>query len=437
MPPSPEQPALRLRRPNRQQVTPVPLYLDALLPDDHVARLIWAAVERLDLSAFTAELKVVEGGPGRAAAAPAVLVALWIYATSQGETSAREIARLCTTHFGYLWLCGGVSMNHHSLSDFRVAHGAKLDQLITEVLGCLHHAALIDFDHVAQDGIRVRASAGAASFRRATSLQQSLEEAQAVLAAVQAAGEEQGEEGQAAPPRPTRRQQAARQRAAAERVARVEAALAELPAVQAAKPAAKKEQARVSTTDPEARVMKMADGGYRPAYNIELAADSGHQAIVGVDVTNAGSDQQQAPPMVRQVKERLDALPGQWLIDGGFAAHAAIEQVEAAGPQVLAPVPQPKDAERDRYVPRPTDSATIAAWRQRMGTDAAKETYRIRAATIECVNAQARCRFGLQQLRVRGLRKVRCVAQWLALTHNLLLWIKHTVAVPAALRSAA
>jgi len=435
MSPSSDQPTVRLRRPQRQQVTPVPLYLDALLPDDHVARLIWAAVERLDLSAFTAEIKVVEGGPGRAAADPAVLVALWVYATSQGESSARQIARLCTEHFAYLWLCGGVSMNYHSLSDFRVAHGPKLDAAITEVLGCLHHAALIDFDHVAQDGIRVRASAGAASFRREASLQQSLEEAQAVLTAVQVAGEEGGVSTEQAAPTP--RQQAARQRAAAERVARVEAALAELPTVQAAKRADKKEEARVSTTDPEAHVMKMADGGYRPAYNIQLAADSGHQVIVGVDVTTTGSDQQQAPPMVQQVHERLDTLPGQWLMDGGFAAHTAIAQVEAAGPQVLAPVRQSKDGERDRYVPRPTDSATIAAWRQRMGTDLAQDTYRIRAATIECVNAQARSRFGLQQLRVRGLRKVRCVALWIALTHNLLLWIKHGLAMPVAVRLAA
>ena len=430
-----DRPPLRLRHPQREQVTPVPLYLDALLPDDHLARLIWAAVERLDLAAFTAEIQVVEGGPGRAAADPAVLVALWVYATSQGESSARRVARLCTEHFAYLWLCGGVSMNYHSLSDFRVAHGPKLDALITEVLGCLHHAALIDFDQVAQDGIRVRASAGAASFRREASLQESLTEAQAVLAAVQAAEAAAGSADE--PGAPTPRQRAARQRAAAERVARVEAALAALPAAQAAKPADKKEQARVSTTDPEAHVMKMADGGYRPAYNIQLAADSGHQVIVGVDVTTTGSDQQQAPPMVQQVHARLDALPDHWLMDGGFAAHAAIEQVEAAGPQVLAPVPQPKDHARDRYAPCPTDSPPIAAWRQRMGTDPAKDAYRIRAATIECVNAQARSRFGLQHLRVRGLPNVRCVAQWVALTHNLLLWIKHCRAAPTALRQAA
>jgi len=422
---APTDPApLRLRRADRQQVTPVPVYLDALLPDEHLARLIWAAVERLNLSAFTVQLKVVEGGPGRAAADPAVLVAVWIYATSQGESSARKIARLCTEHFAYLWLCGGVSMNYHSLADFRVEHEQELDRLITEVLGCLHHAALIDFDHVAQDGIRVRASAGAASFRREETLQKSLEEARAVLTAVQAAEAAAGA-AQDEPAARTRGQQAAAQRAAAERVARVAAALAELPAARAAKPADKADEARVSTSDPEARVMKMADGGYRPAYNIELAADSGHQVIVGVDATNIGSDIAQAPPMVAQVEERLERLPAQWLMDGGFAGHAAIEDVEAAGPQVLAPVRQPKDKERDRYAPRPGDSAVIQAWRARMGTEGAQDTYRIRAATIECVNAQARSRFGLQQFRVRGVRKVRCVALWIALTHDLLLWIKH------------
>src|SRR5438132_425718 len=246
-------PVLRLRRPDRQQVPPVPLYLDALLPDEHLARLIGAAVERLDRAAFTAHLKVVAGGPGRAAADPAVLVAVWIDATSQGESSARQIARLCTAHCASIWLCGGVSMNYHSLADFRVAHEQELDHLITEVLGCLHHAQLIDFDQVAQDGIRVRASAGAASFRREESLHQSLEQARAVLAAVQAAGVAEGPT-QDAPATRTPGQQAAQQRAAEERVARVEAALAELPAVRAAKTEAKAPQARVSTTDPEARV---------------------------------------------------------------------------------------------------------------------------------------------------------------------------------------
>src|SRR5574341_824410 len=161
--PAPERAPVRLRRANREQITPVPAYLDALLPDDHLARLLWQAVEQLDLTAFTAALTVHEGGPGRAAADPAVLVALWLYATTQGVTSARALDRLCVEHLAYIWLCGGVTMNYHSLSDFRTRHTTALDALMTQVLGRLQHAGLIEFDQVAQDGIRVRASAGAAS----------------------------------------------------------------------------------------------------------------------------------------------------------------------------------------------------------------------------------------------------------------------------------
>jgi transposase len=410
-------PPLRLRRATRDRVTPVPAHLDALLPDDHLARLVWQAIEHLDLSAFATDLKVVEGGPGRAAADPAVLVALWLYATTQGVTSARALDRLCVEHLAYLWLCGGVTVNYHTLSDFRVAHAAALDGLMTQVLGRLRHAGLIAFDQVAQDGIRVRASAGAASFHRQATLAQSLAEAEALLAAVQA-----GPAAAEAPP--TARQQAARERAARERVARLEEALAGIPAAQAAKKPKEREQARVSTTDAEARVMKMSDGGFRPAYNIELAADTTAQVIVGVDVTTSGSDAGQAEPMLEQVTQRADGQrPRQWTMDGGFPTGAAIDDLTGAGVEVLAPVQTPKDPQRDPHQPRAGDSAAVAAWRVRMGTEAAKTAYRLRAATIECVNAKVRMQHGLTLLRVRGLAKVRCITLWTALAHNLKLLV--------------
>ena len=171
--------------------------------------------------------------------------------------------------------------------------------------------------------------------------------------------------------------------------------------------------------------MKMPDNGYRPAYNIQFAADTQDQAIVGVDVTSSGSDMGQAPGMVRQVRARLGRRPRRWLMDGGFAGHQAIAEVEAQGVTVLAPVKTPKDPERDPHQPLPDDSPVLAAWRIRMGTAEAQATYRLRAATIECVNAQAHSHYGLTQLRVRGLAKVRCVALWLALAHNLRLWVVH------------
>jgi transposase len=413
---------LRLRRVNRDQVTPVPARLADLLPPDHLARVIWEAIVRLDLTAFYEPIVVVEGGAGQAATDPQILVALWTYATSQGVSSARELDRLCVEHLAYIWLCGGVSMNYHTLSDFRVKQRQALDDLMTQVLGRLCHAGLVEFEHIAQDGMRVRASAGAASFHRQATLEKCLADAQALLATVDASHAAETEAV-------TAREQAARERAATERVERLEAALAELPAAQAAKPAAERGEARVSSTDPEARVMKMPDGGFRPAYNIEFATDTAHLVITGVDATNVGSDKAEMAPMLEQVEERCDQLPADWLMDGGFVSTAAIQAGAAKQVRILAPVPAPKDKDRDPALPLATDSSAVAEWRQRMATPEAKATYQLRAATSECVNAQARSSHGLLQFRVRGLIKVLCVALWIALTHNLLIWVHHVQSV--------
>jgi transposase len=403
---------------NRNDVTHIPARLENLLSADHLARLIWEAVTQLDLTAFYESIVVVEGGPGQAATDPQILVALWTYATSQGVTSARDLNDLCVEHLAYIWLCGGVPMNYHTLSDFRVKHRQALDGLMTQVLARLCHADLVAFDHIAQDGIRVRASAGAASFHRQVTLEKHLAEAQDLLATLEAQSPAETEALSA-------REQAARERAARERVERLEAALAELPAAQAAKPAAEREEARVSSTDPEARVMKMPDGGFRPAYNVEYASDTAHRVITGVDVTNAGSDKAEMVPMVDQVHERCEQLPADWLVDGSFVSLPAIEAGAARQVRVLAPVPEPKDKARDPALPLATDSPAVAEWRARMATPEAKATYQLRAATSECVNAQARSRHGLLQFRVRGLIKVLCVALWIAITHNLLIWVRH------------
>jgi hypothetical protein len=222
----------------------------------------------------------------------------------------------------------------------------------------------------------------------------------------------------------TVRQKAAQERAAGERVERLEAALDEMPAVRAAKKAADRDKARVSSTDPEARVMKMPDGGYRPAYNWQFGLELSNFVITGVDVVNIGSDKAQMEPMVEQVVRRTRQRPKQWLIDGGFVKLTAIEAVDELGITVFGPVPEPKDETRDRYAPLPTDSDIVAEWRRRMGTEKGKATYKQRSLA-ELPNAQARSRYGIQQVRVRGRRKVRCVALWVAITHNLLIWIRH------------
>jgi transposase len=402
----------RLREANRAQVELRPVDLEALLPADHRARAVWSFVERLDLSRFYAAIRAVEGHAGRPAADPKILLALWLYATLEGVGSARALARLCGAHDAYRWICGGVSVNHHTLADFRVAHVEELDELLTQSVATLMVAGAVTLERVAQDGMRVRASAGAASFRRGPTLERCLLEARAQVEALRRELEEDSGATE-------RRQQAARERAAREREERVSQALEQLPKVVAKKKPKDRDEARVSTTDPEARVMKRSDGGFRPAYNAQLATDTASQVVVGVAVTNAGSDLGQMGTMVEQIEARFGRRAGAMLVDGGFVKLSDIEQVTQGGSTVYAPVMQPRDPARDPHVAQPDDAPEVAAWRERMGTPQAKTIYKERAATAECVNAHSRNR-GLQQLPVRGLGKALAIMLWHALAQNLM-----------------
>ena len=437
--PLPEKPkaAARVLLPNRKQIELRPSDLESLLPEGHRARIVWGYVERQNLAGLYAGIKAVEGSVGRPAIAPEILFALWLYATLEGVGSARAIARFTQEHDAYRWICGGVQVNYHTAADFRSLNGGFLDGLLTDNLASLMAAGVVKLQAVAQDGVRVRASAGAASFRREERLQGFLAAARQQVEALKRQTEDD-------PAAESRQRQAARERAAREREARIEAALARHPEMLEIKKRQGKKagDARVSTTDAEATVMKMGDGGFRPAYNIQYGADVASQIIVGVDVTTVGTDLAQLAPMVGQVVKRCGEAPKEWLADGGYPAH---EQIDAVAGQttVLAPVPQPKkkakdsavssvpanaadkieqavpDVALDPHVPKPDDSLAVAAWRQRMATDEAKLRYKDRAATAECVNAQARNR-GLVLLPVRGLKKVKSVALLFALAHNLM-----------------
>lgn len=410
----------RVIRPNREQVELRPMDLQSLLPEGHRARLVWAWVERQDLSAMYEAIKVREGGVGRSAIAPEILLGLWLYATLEGVGSARQLSRLVLEHDAYRWISGGVQVNHHSLSDFRVAHGAALDELLSTSLAALMSAGAVKLERVAQDGVRVRANAGAASFRRKASLQDNLEQARERVRELKA-------QLDADPAQDSRRKIAAQQRARREMQQRLEDALERMPELEAIKRrGGSKSEARASSTDAEASVMKMADGGFRPAYNTQFASDCDSLVIVGVEVSTSGSDMAQLAPMVSQVEQRLGEVPVQWLVDGGFPAHEQIDVV-AHKTEVYAPVPEPRtkkddpghEIAQDKHQAKPDDSTAVAQWRQRMATDEAKQLYKLRAATAECVNAQARNR-GLQRMAVRGRAKVRCVALLFALAHNLM-----------------
>jgi len=417
----------RLQLPNRGQLELRSVDLDGLLGPDHRARLVWTFVEGLDLGPLYARIKAVQGHPGRPPIDPAILVSLWLYATLEGVGSARALDRLCNEHDAYRWLVGGVGVNYRTLAAFRVEHADVLDRLLTQSVAALLADGLVTLERVAQDGVRVRAAAGAASYRRRDRLERFLVEAEAQVDALKAELDDD-------PAASSRRVAAARERAARERAERVRRALAHLPEIEATKKRNARRgkpvpEARTSTTDPEARVMKMGDGGWRPAYNAQLATDTASQVIVGLDVIPIGNDQGQLGPMVHQVRHRYGQTPGAWLADAGFLRNTEIEEFAApsCGTTLYLPVRTPEDRSRDPYLPLPSDSPAVVSWRTRMSTPEAKEIYKDRAATAECVNAIARNR-GLQRFGVRGPQKARAVLLWFALAHNLM----RTVALRSA-----
>jgi transposase len=415
----------RLRVPQRNQVEMHWASLDELLEPDHPARLVWASVCELDLRRWRDTIKAVEGAAGRDATDPRLPLALWIYATLEAVGSARALARLCEKHLAFQWLCGGVTVNYHLLADFRSQGGDKWDDLLTQIVASLLAEDLVTMKRVAQDGMRVRASAGKASFRRRPRLERFLQEAREQVEALKVLADESPEDL-------TRRQRAARQRAVEERKQRLAEAIRNCEELQqqredtAKKSGRQPGEARASTTDPEARNMKFSDGGCRPGYNVQFSTDTGSGIIVGVDVSNHGTDGDELPPMLDQLAERYDRQPEEALVDGGFASCDTINKATEQGCVVYAPLKEEEKqlaAGKDPYSSKKGDSQAVAAWRERMGTAAAKLIYRLRCQTAEWVNALCRNR-GMQQMRVRGQSKCCTVAVLYAIVHNMVRGVK-------------
>jgi len=407
---------VRIQTAERRQIEFRPWSLDQLIAGDHRVRTVWSYVESLDLSSLYEVIDAIDGKPGRDAADPRILFALWMFATIESVTSARQLARLCERDLAYMWICGGVGVNYHLLSDFRTAQGELLDAILTDTIATLLHQGLISLDVVAQDGVRVRASAGTDSFRREKTLKDHHRKAKAhveSLAKTQTDHGHQSENTQA---------EAAAQRAAHEREARIAQALQELAELQEKKEKRKKgsgKDARCSTTDPESRKMKMGDGGFRPAFNVQLGTDGETRMIVDVDVTNSGSDRGEMAKMHQTIVEKYERPPKQYLVDCGFATKNDITQVEQQS-EVLAPVYAEKkmiEAGKDPFSKQKGDSPEMVQFRQRMKTEEAKTLYKQRASIAEFPNAEFRNR-GLTQFRTRGLLKVKVEALWQAVTFN-------------------
>lgn len=318
-----EKPKPRLKAINRRQLVMRPMDIEQLVAEDHEVRAIWEFVGCLDLSRYYEDIEVREGEAGRPAMDPWLMISLWIYAYSKGVSSAREVCRLCETDAAYQWLSGMEGVNYHTLSDFRVEHKGALDELFTEVLGLLSAEGLITLERVMHDGTKIKACASADTFRREERIRAHLEKAREQV-------KQMGDPREAEEVGP--RVAKARQRAAREKQERLEMALQELEKVWEGKSGTKaKGQARVSMTDPEARVMKQPDGGYAPSYNVQISTDAKEKVIVGVGVSQCGSDYGELVKAAEKVEQNMGKPSDQIVVDGGFISRDNILAMEERG----------------------------------------------------------------------------------------------------------
>lgn len=409
----------RIKCPVRNQIEFIHSSIDDLIPEDHSVRNIWNYVSQIDLSPFLSKIKSTETNPGRPAIDPKILLSLWIYAISEGIGSARVIDRYCKEHLAFRWLCGGVSVNYHSISDFRRVNSVEFDDLISKTIARLVDRNLVSLKQISQDGMKVRASAGTSSFRRKPTLKE-----------LYAISKEQVEilrkEIDQDPTICINREIAAKKRAALERKNRLEQALNEHKKLTIEKGHSKKKhrkpftqeekkEIRSSTTDPEARKMKMGHGGFSPAYNMQIMIATGSRFIVSAKAINRNNDYGQLDVMFNLVKNEYGETPEKWLVDQGYLDHNDIIKVQKQGCDVYV---NPRSNAK-KSISLENDHEELVKWRIRMGMDEAKEIYKDRASNSEWANAGMRNR-GLKQLLVRGLKNVQSVLSLHALTHNIL-----------------
>ena len=477
------EPAKRLKPINRSQTMLRTIDVEKLVEEDHVVRGIWSMVNRLDMKRLEKGIKAVEGRAGQSSLDPRLLMSLWIYAISQGVSSARELSRMCHYEPGCQWLTGMEVVNYHTLADFRVEHKEALDEIFVEVLGLLSAEGLVELTRVMQDGTKIKAQASGNSFRREDRIREHLELAREQVEAM--ASPESDEL--------TQRMIRARQRASQEKKQRLEQALQQLEELQKSRPESEKDKVRVSETDPQARVMKQPDGGFAPSYNVQISTEASHGIIVAVEATQAGNDYDQLNDGVQRVEANTSQAPQQMVVDGGYIKNANIEAMAERGVDLIGPViesnteasfqqrgispefypdkfrydvatdtftcPAGKKLElkqarqcegriehnyrasasdcaecpfRDQCCPksaargivRKEDSEMVKAFRAKMQTDEAKQIYRTRARVAEFPNAWIKEKLGLRRFRLRGLIKVGIEAVWACLTYNIQQWIR-------------
>ena len=326
--------AARCKPVNREQLLLRSVDVEKLVEEDHPVRAIWELVDRSDLESFYETIEVVEGEAGRSAWDPRVLISLWLYAYSRAVSSGREIARRCEYDPAYQWLTGLEVINHHTLSDFRVQHEQALDELFVQVLGVLSHEGLITLERVMHDGVKVEAGASDKSFRRAGTLERHLDLAR------QQVKEMKAKEEEVCCPEVRERVVKARERAVREKKERLESALRELKRIQEGQSdPQKREKARASTTDPEARIMQQPGGGFAPGYNVQISTDAKATVIVGVGVSQAANDAAELIPAVERMEAHLGQVPQQMVVDSSFINQQNLVEMESRKIEVIGPMP--------------------------------------------------------------------------------------------------
>jgi transposase len=323
---------LKLKVIDRSQLQLMALDVDSLIAPDHKARAIWDLSGTVGLTLFYTNIRSQAGQPGRQHNDPRLLISLWLYGYSEGISSARELSREMEHEPGLRWLAGLEVVNHTTLSDFRKDHREGLDAVFTQLLAVMEGAGLVSLEQVMQDGTKIQAQASGNSFRREKTIRERLQQAREV---VRELGNPDDEEK-------TSRRQAARRRAAEQQLERLEAATRELQQIQQSKHSdEEKAEARVSITEPEARIMKHGnDGGIAPSYNLQITTDAGQKVIVNQALTTSSSDGSvNLTEVMVQVEGNLDRKPDQLVADGGYTNKKNIIDLANAGVDFIGSLP--------------------------------------------------------------------------------------------------
>lgn len=411
----------KLNKPCRNQTEFRITCLDDLVAKDHKVRIIWDFVNEMDISVCFEDIYSFDGAVGRSTADPKILLTLWIYSILDGNCSARKLEELCENHDVYKWICGGISVNRTSLAEFRSQNPRKFDELLTSCLAVMVKFGLINDADFSQDGTKVKANAGYNSFSREDSLKDI--EAKLTNYISQLKLEEK-----ANPSIYEKRKMAA----AVEKQNRVKSALRNLEETKCERikngikngdrPTGDElQKVRASVTDPDVRKMKMGDGGFRLAYNLQFATGLDSRVIYGVHVVKT-LDPGTPPAVMAQVSERLKKLNlsaiKNWIADCAYSAKIDIETAALLFPNCsyYAPPKLKKGLDPTKENIK-KDSEAVKKWRKMINSETTKEIYKKRCSTAEFSNMHAKNQ-SLNEFSVRGLVKVKGMALLHAIAQN-------------------